>query len=86
MVALDIRKSDEIVAYETTTPAGYYAYRCAWTLKVFGHPNVRVLQGPLPTLQHGPHPKKGQVSIVDFDFVKNPAASKYLQDVKDMVA
>ena len=43
MKALDVRKSQTVVIYETGK--GWFATRAAFMLKVFGHPKVHLLDG-----------------------------------------
>ncbi|KAJ5481144.1 Thiosulfate sulfurtransferase TUM1 [Penicillium diatomitis] len=43
MSELGIRRDDEIVVYDTAELGIFSAPRVGWTLRVFGHPNVRVL-------------------------------------------
>ena len=43
MQDIGIRKDDEIVVYDTHELGLFSAPRAGWTLKVFGHPNVHVL-------------------------------------------
>ena len=43
MQKLGIRKDDDLVVYDTEELGLFSAPRAAWTLRVFGHPNVHVL-------------------------------------------
>lgn len=49
MKALDVRKSQTVVLYETGK--GWFATRAAFMLWSFGHPKVRLLDGNLPKWQ-----------------------------------
>lgn len=75
MSELGIRRDDEVVVYDTAELGIFSAPRVGWTLRVFGHPNVHVLnnyrlwvQEGLPTESGDPAPvEKSKYSVPAYD-------------------
>ena len=42
-----IKNSSRVVVYDAKVAQGYWAARVYWTLKIFGHKNVSILNGGL---------------------------------------
>lgn len=53
MSELGIRRDDEVVVYDTQELGIFSAPRVGWTLRVFGHPNVHVLNNYKLWVQQG---------------------------------
>ncbi|CAI7607915.1 unnamed protein product [Penicillium manginii] len=75
MSELGIRRDDEIVVYDTAELGIFSAPRVGWTLRVFGHPNVHILnnyrlwtQQGLPTESGEPAQfEKSKYSVPTYD-------------------
>ncbi|KAJ5109498.1 hypothetical protein N7456_006173 [Penicillium angulare] len=75
MSDLGIRRDDEIVVYDTAELGIFSAPRVGWTLRVFGHPNVHILnnyrlwtQEGFPTESGEPTaPEKSKYSVPTYD-------------------
>ncbi|KAJ5559240.1 hypothetical protein N7535_009468 [Penicillium sp. DV-2018c] len=75
MSELGIRRDDEVVVYDTAELGIFSAPRVGWTLRVFGHPNVHILNNyrlwveeGLPTESGEPAPVgKSKYPIPTFD-------------------
>lgn len=61
MQELGIRKDDEIVVYDTQELGIFSAPRVGWTLKVFGHPGVHVLNNFRLWVEQGYPTESGEV-------------------------
>ncbi|KAK2767726.1 hypothetical protein FQN54_003884 [Arachnomyces sp. PD_36] len=71
---LGIRRDDEIVVYDTEELGIFSAPRVGWTLRVFGHPNIHVLDNfklwvreGYPTESGEPQIEKSDYSLPDYD-------------------
>lgn len=75
MSGLGIRRDDEVVVYDTAELGIFSAPRVGWTLRVFGHPNVHILNNyrlwvreGLPTESGEPAPmEKSKYSVPTYD-------------------
>ncbi|KAJ6098530.1 hypothetical protein N7467_000065 [Penicillium canescens] len=75
MSDLGIRRDDEVVVYDTAELGIFSAPRVGWTLRVFGHPNVHILNNyrlwvkeGLPTESGEPAPvEKSKYSVPTYD-------------------
>lgn len=61
MQELGIRRDDEVVVYDTEELGLMSAPRVGWTLRYFGHPNVRVLNNFRLWVQEGYPTESGEV-------------------------
>jgi thiosulfate/3-mercaptopyruvate sulfurtransferase len=89
MARLGIRRDDSVVVYDTKELGIFSAPRVGWTLQVFGHPNVHVLNNFKKWCDEGyelesgepapvdpvdyPVPKLDTSKVVDFEEVKSIA-------------
>ncbi|KAL8921705.1 MAG: hypothetical protein Q9208_005634 [Pyrenodesmia sp. 3 TL-2023] len=64
MQDIGIRKDDEVVVYDTQELGIFSAPRVAWTLKVFGHPSVHILNNFRLWVQKGYPTDSGPVEAV----------------------
>lgn len=87
MSSLGVRKDDTVVVYDSLELGIFSAPRVAWTLKVFGHDSVHVLNnfkvwvdegfpietGEFYTLECSPYPipKLDESKVVDFEEMRN---------------
>lgn len=87
MSSLGIRKDDTVVVYDSQELGIFSAPRVAWTLKVFGHDSVHVLNnfklwvdegyptetGEFYTLECSPYPipELNESKVVDFEEMRN---------------
>ncbi|KAI4228660.1 MAG: hypothetical protein LQ349_006525 [Xanthoria aureola] len=65
MQDLGIRKDDEIVVYDTHELGIFSAPRVAWTLKLFGHPGVHILNNFRLWVEQGFPTESGEVEAVE---------------------
>ncbi|CAG8251847.1 unnamed protein product [Penicillium salamii] len=65
MSELGIRRDDEIVVYDTAELGIFSAPRVGWTLRVFGHPNVHVLNNYRLWVQEGLPTESGEPAPVE---------------------
>jgi thiosulfate/3-mercaptopyruvate sulfurtransferase len=89
MGRLGIRKDDSVVLYDTKELGIFSAPRVGWTLKVFGHPNVHLLNNFRLWVEQGLPTESGEpqdVSPVEYP-VPNLDSSKVVafETVKDIV-
>lgn len=61
MSDLGIRRDDEVVVYDTEQLGIFSAPRVGWTLRVFGHPNVHVLNNYRLWIREGYPTESGEV-------------------------
>jgi thiosulfate/3-mercaptopyruvate sulfurtransferase len=61
MQSLGIRRDDEIVVYDTEELGIFSAPRVGWTFRVFGHPNVHVLNNFRTWIREGYPTESGEV-------------------------
>lgn len=89
MGEMGIRQDDSVVVYDSKEAGIFSAPRVAWTLKVFGHSNVHILNNFKLWVEQGyptewgepekieevvyPVPDLDKSKVVDFDYVKNLA-------------
>ncbi|KAI4137721.1 MAG: hypothetical protein L6R39_007134 [Caloplaca ligustica] len=64
MQNMGIRKDDEVVVYDTQELGIFSAPRVAWTLKVFGHPAVHILNNFRLWVEQGYPTESGKVVAV----------------------
>lgn len=64
MQNLGIRKDDTLVVYDTKELGIFSAPRVGWTLKVFGHPNVHILNNFRLWVEEGYPTESGDVEAV----------------------
>ncbi|KAL8761237.1 MAG: hypothetical protein Q9184_002617 [Pyrenodesmia sp. 2 TL-2023] len=64
MQGIGIRKDDEVVVYDTQELGIFSAPRVAWTLKVFGHPSVYILNNFRLWVQQGYPTESGRVEAI----------------------
>ncbi|KAL8773712.1 MAG: hypothetical protein Q9209_001480 [Squamulea sp. 1 TL-2023] len=62
---IGIRKDDEVVVYDTQELGIFSAPRVAWTLKVFGHPGVHILNNFWLWVKHGYPTESGEADGVE---------------------
>ncbi|GAO17211.1 hypothetical protein UVI_02057490 [Ustilaginoidea virens] len=62
---LGIRKEDSVVVYDTKELGIFSAPRVAWTLKIFGHPNVHILNNFRLWVEEGLPTESGELYSVD---------------------
>lgn len=60
MSDLGIRRDDEIVVYDTAELGMFSAPRVGWTLRVFGHPNVHILNNYRLWVREGYETESGE--------------------------
>ncbi|KAI4130397.1 MAG: hypothetical protein LQ338_001735 [Usnochroma carphineum] len=90
MQNIGIRKDDEVVVYDTQELGIFSAPRVAWTLKVFGHPSVHILNNFRLWVDQGYPTESGKVEAVVEDPshypVPNLDASKvvHFPEMKDI--
>ncbi|KAL8670027.1 MAG: hypothetical protein Q9168_005414 [Polycauliona sp. 1 TL-2023] len=65
MQDIGIRKDDEVVVYDTQELGIFSAPRVAWTLKVFGHPGVHILNNFRLWVKQGFPTESGEVGAVE---------------------
>lgn len=65
MGRLGIRRDDSVVVYDSKELGIFSAPRVAWTLKVFGHPNVHVLNNFRLWIEKGYEVESGELHPVD---------------------
>jgi thiosulfate/3-mercaptopyruvate sulfurtransferase len=65
MSELGIRREDTVVVYDTKELGIFSAPRVGWTLKVFGHPNVHVLNNFRLWVEEGLPTESGELYTVD---------------------
>lgn len=70
MSDLGIRRDDEIVVYDTAELGIFSAPRVGWTLRVFGHPNVHILNNYRLWVREGFPTESGE--LPSFDKSKYP--------------
>lgn len=86
MAKMGVRKDDELVVYDTEELGLFSAPRVAWTMRVYGHPRVHVLNnfklwceqglptesGPaiVPNITRYPEPKYNTSMVVNFSEMK----------------
>ncbi|KAL9020028.1 MAG: hypothetical protein Q9185_002716 [Variospora sp. 1 TL-2023] len=64
MQDIGIRKDDDVVVYDTQELGIFSAPRVAWTLKVFGHPGVHLLNNFRLWVEHGYPTESGKYEAV----------------------
>ena len=64
MQKLGIRKNDTLVVYDTQELGIFSAPRVAWTLRVFGHPRVHILNNFRHWLHQGYPTERGKIKAV----------------------
>ena len=64
MQKLGIRRDDAVVVYDTEELGIFSAPRVGWTFKVFGHPNVYVLNNFRRWVQEGHPTESGEVAAI----------------------
>lgn len=64
MQTLGIRNDDEVVVYDTQELGIFSAPRVAWTLKVFGHPSVHILNNFRLWVEQGYPTESGKMEMV----------------------
>ncbi|KAL8896293.1 MAG: hypothetical protein Q9207_007775 [Kuettlingeria erythrocarpa] len=62
---IGIRRDDEVVVYDTQELGIFSAPRVAWTLSVFGHPSVHVLNNFRLWVQQGYPTESGKVNPIE---------------------
>lgn len=65
METLGIRKDDELVVYDTEELGLFSAPRVGWTLRVYGHPRVHILNNFRLWVQEGLPTVSGEAEAVD---------------------
>ena len=65
MGELGIRKDDTVVVYDTKEQGIFSAPRVAWTLRVFGHPKVHILNNFRLWVEEGLPTESGELYSVD---------------------
>ena len=89
MSKMGIRKDDQLVVYDTHELGIFSAPRVAWTLRVFGHPGVHILNNFRLWVEEGyptesgcaPDPEKTTYPTPKFD---NPAAVACFREMKSI--
>lgn len=69
MRALGIRRDDEIVVYDTEELGIFSAPRVSWTLRVFGHPKVHLLNNFKTWVKEGYPTESGEPQVGQSDFL-----------------
>ncbi|KAL8716091.1 MAG: hypothetical protein Q9225_006226 [Loekoesia sp. 1 TL-2023] len=64
MQKIGIRKDDEVVVYDTQELGIFSAPRVAWTLRVFGHPGVHILNNFRLWVQQGYPTESGKIEAI----------------------
>lgn len=64
MQELGIRRDDEVVVYDTKELGIFSAPRVAWTLKIFGHPSVHILNNFRLWVEQGYPTETGEVEAI----------------------
>ena len=85
MKALDIRKSQTVVIYETGK--GWFATRAAFMLWSFGHPKVHLLDGNFPKSQAEGRPIDSQSVeewATDFDYELDESKLLGFDSIKEL--
>ncbi|KAI4179239.1 MAG: hypothetical protein L6R41_007962 [Letrouitia leprolyta] len=91
MQKLGIKKDDEIVVYDTQELGLFSAPRVAWTLRVFGHPDVHILNNFRLWVQQGYPTEDGKMEASEEESSNYPVpsmdASKvvHFSEMKDIV-
>ncbi|KAL8642230.1 MAG: hypothetical protein Q9226_008531, partial [Calogaya cf. arnoldii] len=80
MQDIGIRKDDEVVVYDTQELGIFSAPRVAWTLKIFGHPAVHILNNFRLWVEQGYPTESGDVEGIDE--VQNPYPTPTLDTSK----
>lgn len=100
MEYMGIRKEDSVVVYDTKELGIFSAPRVGWTLRVFGHENVHVLnnfkkwveegfptesgEGKVPYPSQYPVPELDQSKVVAFEEVKQLAKEMKLEGAEEV--
>lgn len=75
MEKLGLRRDDEIVVYDSKELGIFSAPRVGWTLKVFGHPSVHILNNFRLWVEQGLPTESGEVENVAEDKIPYPVPS-----------
>ena len=81
MQNLGIRKDDQVVVYDTQELGIFSAPRIGWTLSIFGHPRVHILNNFRLWVQQGYPTESGEVVSVPEEKSKYPVPEVYLGEV-----
>ena len=81
MQNLGIRKDDHIVVYDTQELGIFSAPRVGWTLSVFGHPHVHILNNFRLWVQQGYSTESGEVAPVIEERSQYPIPEVNLREV-----
>ncbi|KAL8724296.1 MAG: hypothetical protein Q9166_008027 [cf. Caloplaca sp. 2 TL-2023] len=73
MQKIGIRKDDEVVVYDTQELGIFSAPRVAWTLKVFGHPGVHILNNFRLWVKHGYPTESGDMETIEQSHYPTPS-------------
>ncbi|KAL8798992.1 MAG: hypothetical protein Q9223_007776, partial [Gallowayella weberi] len=65
MEQIGVKQDDEVVVYDTQELGIFSAPRVAWTLKVFGHPGVHILNNFRLWVEQGYPTESGEVETTD---------------------
>ena len=65
MSDLGLKKTDRVVVYDSAELGIFSAPRAAWTLKVFGHPNVHILNNFKIWVQDGYPTESGNIKAIE---------------------
>ena len=76
MGKLGIRRDDSVVVYDTAELGIFSAPRVAWTLRVFGHDGVHILNNFKLWVEQGLPTEKGEPSPVDETYYPVPELDK----------
>ena len=81
MSDLGLRREDRIVVYDTQELGIFSAPRVAWTLRVFGHPSIHILNNFRLWVEQGFRTESGDTSTVHESKSKYPVPSVHLDNV-----
>ncbi|KAL8804300.1 MAG: hypothetical protein Q9182_002665 [Xanthomendoza sp. 2 TL-2023] len=73
MEQIGVKQDDEVVVYDTQELGIFSAPRVAWTLKVFGHPGVHILNNFRLWVEQGYPTESGEVEAAEPSYYPTPA-------------
>ena len=83
MQELRIRRDDQVVVYDTRELGIFSAPRVGWTLRVFGHPRVHVLNNFRLWVEHGYPTESGDDTAVMEEQTHYPIPQVTLKEIVD---